>query len=137
MKEIDDLINFLAKSDKEQVKVTELPKNCQTAPVVGAALGQGLIEIGRPEHSRTRKIAKCVYGKKIGDVDITYEEELLMDSGYSWTNLKGLKSAKFQAVWNEDVNMDAETKKKIGLCVRLTTEGLAKVTEPGRQLVGV
>lgn len=136
MKEIIDLANLLIAKEDEAVKVMDLPKNLATPVVLAKALGDGVIEVGRPVYSTTSKIKDVVYGKEIGEVSITRETKLKVNTGFSWTDLKGKNSVKLPKLLAEDAAMDLDTRKKIGLCVRMTTEGASKLTQPASVLVG-
>ena len=148
MKELEDLANWIMKREAdamrdnplavfEGVKLTDLPKNLSTVQVLSKAIGDGLIEFGRPDYASTHKIRECVYGKLEGEKTITYDEKLQLSTSMSWTNLKGPKCVKVARLLAEDAAMDDATRKQIGLWVRLTEAGTAKLTDPGKALVGV
>lgn len=159
MKELEELANWLTRREEELLakdptasfyglKIADLPKNLSTPQVLSRALGDGIIEVGRPSYSmslvnkdtsnKASGISNVRYGKLPGEV--TFDKEYsyeVSETQFSWTNLKGKNDVRLQRLLAEDAAMTPEIRKKIGLRVRLTTEGLSKITDPGKALVGV
>jgi hypothetical protein len=159
VKELEELANWLTQREDELLKkdphatfhgckLQDLPKHLATAQVLSKALGESMIEVGRPDYSTTSVnrdtqnkssgISNVKYGKEPGEV--TFDRELayqVSDTQFSWTDLKGKNDVRLAKLLAEDAAMKPDTRKLIGLRVRLTTEGMAKITDPGKVLAGV
>ena len=119
---------------KEVLPVTQLPGNLRgndrLAPVLAAALSQGLVELGRREHSQTiveSKVRKGPDGKILYDDQfrqvVDHVKKWHLDNGWSWLSQSSRGRKSVALILEEDRKLPVIAPDEIRLHVRLTSEG--------------